>query len=236
MDSKVAPFYDPGIKRDLKITAEASSTMKFSKPQYDAKEQMYRVTIDNGLLFTLYRENNEWKESLTSIFENSANALIQQTIHLTQGWFSKPLTPEYLQSRLQMHCPTENWDDFEGQAEYKLTALTISKQAFVFMFTLLSKTPVEKHIIDLADGEEGDSISESPPLEENDNEEPLTVGPTRRRLMKMHVMRARAKAAKALYKAEQMTQAYCDAFGEDTDWDESDEEEDSAFEEEENEN
>lgn len=205
--------------------------MKFNKPQYDAKDQIYHVNIDNGIQLVIHRENNEWKQSLEALFQENASSLIQQTIQHTQGWFSKPLTPEYLQSRLQMHCPTEDWADFEGHVEYKLTGLTISKQAFVFLFTIGTKTPLEKHVIDLAEGEEEeDNKSVSPPLD--DDAESFTVGPTRRRLMKMHVMRARAKVAKAWYKAEEMVRAYCDEFGDDTDWDESDEEdEDSDFEE-----
>ncbi len=216
-------FYDRGIKRYIKITAEASSAMKFSKPIYDTNQQVYRVEIQDGIRFQQVRESGEWKDSLDKDFYGHVGIFSDEIIRQTQGWFSKSLTPEYLKPRLQYQCPTENWVDFEGTVEWETKTLLISKQAFLFLFAVASKTPVEKHIIDLADEEE-DTKSVSPPLDED--AEPLTVGPTRRRLYKDYVMQARAKAARALYKAEQLTQAYCDEFGEDTDWeDESSEEE-----------
>lgn len=206
--------------------------MKFSKPQYDAKEQIYRASIQDGIQIVNHREDGTWKESFDTLFQSISSNLIQQTIQHTQGWFSKPLTPEYLKPRLQFQCPTEEFTQFEGSVIFELSSLSISKQSFLFYLSVLSTTPFEKCVIDLAEGEEEvqDNKSESPPLE--DDAEPLTVGPTRRRLMKIYVMRARARAAKACFKAEEMARAYCDAFGEETDWDESDEEdEDSDFEE-----
>jgi hypothetical protein len=200
--------------------------MKYSKPHYSTTDQAYYVTIEEGIRFNLEREGGEWKQSLETLFYKQVDVIIQQTIQLTQGWFSKPLSPEYLKPRLQVQCPTHTWDNFEGTATYEMSSLTISKQAFLFSFRLLSSKPVET-LIELEEPEEEVEV----PLD--NDAEPLSVGPTRRRLAKMHVMHTRAKAAKALYKAEQLTQAYCDAYGDDTDWDdEEDEDEDSDFEEE----
>jgi hypothetical protein len=38
-------------------------------------------------------------------------------------------------------------------------------------------------------------------------------------------MRAREKAARALFHAERLTQEYCSIYGEDTDWEEEEDEE-----------
>jgi hypothetical protein len=207
--------------------------MKFRKPIYDTKEQVYRVDIEDGIRFQNLREGGEWKESLDIQFYDHVEILSDEVIRQTQGWFSKPLTPEYLKPRLQYQCPTEDFGDFEGTVEWEFKTLLISKQSFVFHLALVSKTPLEKLVIDFL--EDDDKKSESPQLEEDDDSEPLTVGPTRRRLFKEHVMQIRAKAARALYKAEQLTQAYCEEFGDETDWEDDEEEEDSDFEEEEEE-
>ena len=55
--------------------------------------------------------------------------------------------------------------------------------------------------------------------------EVIGIGPTRQQLDKKKVMRAREKAARALFQAERLTQEYCAVYGEDTDWEEEDEEE-----------
>jgi hypothetical protein len=48
--------------------------------------------------------------------------------------------------------------------------------------------------------------------------DPMSIGPTRRILQKHAVMKARARAARALFKAEALTQDYIRQYGEDTDW------------------
>jgi hypothetical protein len=60
---------------------------------------------------------------------------------------------------------------------------------------------------------------------EEEEGEVIGIGPTRQQLDKQKVMRVREKAARALFHAERLTQEYCTAYGEDTDWEEEDEEE-----------
>ena len=230
-DEVVVSFYVRGIKRFEKITAKAS--MKFSKPHYDAKEQVYTVSITEGIRFEQDYDQGEWKQSIEDLFRKSQASLIELTIQLTKGWFSKPLTPEYLTHRLQVQCPTITWDDFEGKVVWEISQLFISKQSFTFVLALVSKTPVERVMIELQEEDHGSQRGDEEGIEfeQEGNEDALTIGPTRRRMVKLHVMRARARAARALYKAEQLTQAYCDAYGEDTDWDEDASSEDESEEE-----
>lgn len=210
------PFYVRGIKRFIQNTAEV---MKYSKPRYDTKQQIYYVDIQDGIRFRMECEGGKSNVSLESLFHEQMNSIVQETIQLTQGWFSKPLTPDYLRPRLACQYPTQNLESYDGTLEFALTALIITKQAFTFEIKLINYTPTERLVIDLPEDEQKEDVE----LPVEDSGEPaLTVGPTRRRMVKLHVMRARARAARALYKAEQLTQAYCEAYGDDTDWDEDD--------------
>jgi hypothetical protein len=196
--------------------------MKFSKPTYDTIEQVYTVDVQEGIRFESVREDGGFTPPVESFLASKHDDILTMVLESTKGWFSKPLTADYLKPRLQFQLPTTDWKDFEGTVAWKIQKLLISKQSFVFQLAILEMKPMEKLVIDLP-GQDEDSIEEdhlSVPLDDSD--EVLSVGPTRRRLDKRIVMLARAKAARALYKAEKLTQMYCELYSYDTDWEDED--------------
>jgi len=126
----------------------------------------------------------------------------------TRGWFSKALTEEFLTDKIQVTIPTSALaEGFEGSVEWQMVSLTISKEVFLLTFDLISQKEDEKICIKFEE--------EEPPLEQT---EAIAIGPTRQQIQKKNVLKARAKAARSLFTAERLTQAYCEEFGEDTDW------------------
>lgn len=208
--------------------------MKLGKPNYDTKEQVYVVDIQEGIRFESLRENSIFTPACETFLESKQGEIIDIVLTSTKGWFSKPLTAEYLQPRLQFQLPTTDWKDFEGTVTWQLQKLLISKQSFTFQLGIVHTKAMEKLIIDLPEQEDGQDLEEENlSVSLADSDEVLSVGPTRRRLDKRIVMLARAKAARALYKAEKLTQMYCELYSYDTDWEDEDSSDDeSNFEEE----
>lgn len=206
--------------------------MKLSKPTYDTKEQVYVVDVHEGIRFESVREDGVFTPPVESFLESKQNDILTLVLTSTKGWFSKPLTAEYLQPRLQFQLPTTDWKEFEGTVTWQIQKLFISKQSFTFQLDIVQTKPLEKVLIDLPEGEQEEEENVSVPLDDSD--EVLSVGPTRRRLDKRIVMLARAKAARAVYKAERLTQKYCELYTYDTDWeDEESSDEEYDFEEDE---
>jgi hypothetical protein len=203
--------------------------MKFSKPLYNTKEQIYVVDIQEGIRFESMREEGTFKPSIESFLESKRDDILTFVIESTKGWFSKPLTIDYLKSRLQFQLPTTDLNEFEGTVVWQTKKLLISKQSFLFEFEIIDMKPIERVLIDLPEVEQEDENIQEENLSVllDDSDEVLSVGPTRRSIDKRVVMLARAKAARALYKAEKLTQLYCETYSYDTDWedDSSDEEE-----------
>ena len=214
--------------------------MKFSKPLYNTKEQIYVLDIQEGIRFESVREEGIFKPSIQSFLESKRDDILTLVIESTKGWFSKPLTTDYLKTRLQFQLPTEDLNEFEGIVQWQIKKLLISKQSFLFEFEIIDMKPTERVLIDLPDVEQDGPLTlqeENNIQEDNlpdfldDSDEILSVGPTRRSIDKRVVMLVRAKAARALYKAEKLTQLYCETYSYDTDWeddssDEEDEDED----------
>ncbi len=201
--------------------------MKFSKPQYDAKRKIYVSDIADGLRYETHREAQLLSPSLESLQQDTQQQLIQFVLDSTKTWFSKPITEDWLRSRLhhEVEMP-ELATDFEVVLRWQLSTLLISKETFVFSWKFLEKIEDEKINFDRPETptaqtsslEEISDISGS--VQEVEQEgEVLGVGPTRRVLFKRQVLAARNRAARLLYKAEILTQKYCEAYGEDTDWD-----------------
>jgi hypothetical protein len=129
-------------------------------------------------------------------------------VSATQGWFSKPLTEEFLNGKIQLSIPTSSLNEsFEGSVDWQMVSLTISKDVFLFAFDIIGQKEDEKICIKFEE--------EEIPLQQA---EPVAIGPTRQQIQKKNVLKARAKAARSLFTAERLTQAYCEEFGEDTDW------------------
>jgi hypothetical protein len=150
------------------------------------------------------REEGQFTPQLTINKEELAKFIVAAT----KGWFSKALTEEFLNDKIQLSIPTSALaEGFEGSVEWQMVSLTISKEVFLLTFDLISQKEDEKICIKFEEDE--------PPLQQT---EAIAIGPTRRQIQKKNVLKARAKAARSLFTAERLTQNYCEEFGEDTDW------------------
>jgi len=185
-------------------TGTAGTFGKLGKPVYDSSAKLYTCSITNGFRLTARREEGGFVPEL----EINKEELAKFIVTATQGWFSKPLTEEFLKDKIQLTIPTSSLaETFEGSVEWQMISLTISKEVFLLTFDLISQKEDEKICIKF----EEDEIPLQPA-------ETISIGPTRRQIQKKNVLKARAKAARSLFTAERLTQAYCEDFGEDTDW------------------
>jgi hypothetical protein len=190
--------------------------MKIHKPSYDSSLKVYTCELSDGFRLSLKKEDGQ-PLSLPSEYENQAlkESLLNPIIQGTKGWFTKPLSEDWLSTRISFDIPTSTIPtDFEGVVEYRATKLVISKDMFLFTCSVTEMKAAERVMID---------FKEEPVIEEK-SDIPLAeatavgIGPTRRILQKEIVMKARAKAARALFKAERLTQEYSQLYGEETDW------------------
>ena len=186
--------------------------MKIHKPIYDAGSKVYTCEVSSGLRFDLQVGEVEI-DPLQKAGEHT-EALFGILVEGTKGWFTKPLTLEYLKTKLKHHTESPDVDQgWEGVLGWEVKGLVISKESFLIKWALTTKVPKEKVVIDLEDDVK--SVHESDlSLTTAD---PLAIGPTRRILQKKAVLNFRARAARALFKAEHLTQEYCKLYGE-TDW------------------
>ena len=234
--------------------------MKFTKPSYNAKDQVYISLIQSGICIERFFDSTPKEISLTS---EELNIIIPVILDGTKGWFSKPILQDWLEPRIAVDIPAfDLGSDFEGNAKWQLTSLKIFKQSvkqnFVLYFTLVEKVKEDKVCIAFDEEEqelqkeesiekEGGSAeapltkgrgaeapltkergAEAPLTKERGAEAPLTKGRgaeaplTRRQQTKEMVLKARNRAARALFKAERLTQDYIASYGENTDWEDSD--------------
>ncbi len=177
--------------------------MKIHKPSYDATARLYTCQLTNGFRLQTTKEDgattNLYKE------EEIMAAAIPPIIEGTTGWFTKPLTADWLKGRIRLSIPTGDVpSEFEGTIDYDATSLVISKEEFTIVFKVAQMKQAEKVVIQF-------------------QEEEL---PAKRTLQKSDVLKARARAAKALFMAERLTQEYIRIRGgEDTDWEDEEDEE-----------
>ena len=180
--------------------------MKLCKPVYDSSLKVYNCKITNGVRFVVRREEGNYVKELLTHVDN--DAISEYIVKGTAGWFTKPLTKEYLQPKLKAEFPTELDPAFEGEVEWELQSLTISKEVFLLTYNIIVLKQDEKISLE-------DEVQEEIPLAEK---EVVGIGPTRQQMTKQRVLKARAKAARALFLAERLTQEYYNEFGENTDW------------------
>ena len=111
--------------------------------------------------------------------------------------------------------------EWEGTLELTIKELVITKEKFTFIWIIDKRQEKEKVVIQLEeeDPEQKEVDEEGLPMAGVD---PMSIGPTRRILQKHAVMKARARAARALFKAESITHEYVRQYGEDTDWEDDD--------------
>jgi hypothetical protein len=186
--------------------------MKFAKPSYDAKKRIYSCDITDGFRFSARRESGSFIKTPESCIDSDER--IAHLIKSTQGWFSKPLTEEFLKGKIRYDIPTSVPETFEGLVEWQMQRLIISKDEFLFVCVITQSVEDEKVSLEFPEEPAPKEPEEDIPLHE---EAPLGIGPTRRSLEKEKVLSARAKAARALFHAERLTQDFYQAFGE-TDW------------------
>lgn len=190
--------------------------MKLGKPIYAKETQAYVCECsDQENIFRVESsvEGGKWSVALESHLSKTREQMISALLAETTGWFSKPLTKEWLLSRLRYTIPTSDIpSDFEGICRWTLRKLYISKESFVCEFTLAEKLPAEVPLIELENDEVVDRTASSP------------TSPTSKE-KKRAVLLARRRAAMSLLKAERMMQAYAEEFGENTDWEDEDEDE-----------
>lgn len=210
--------------------------MKFTKPAYDAKARIYTCDITDGFRLCVRRECGAFLKEFSDCIDT--NERIKHLIHVTQGWFSKPLTEDFLSGKIRYDIPTADIPPtFEGSVEWQAKKLVISKESFLFICSIVAQVEDEKLSLDFPDDEqqqqqqqkqdqEEPALDEGIPMgAEQEGGQVIGIGPTRQQLDKKKVMRAREKAARALFHAERLTQEYCTVYGEDTDWEEEEDEE-----------
>jgi hypothetical protein len=189
--------------------------MKLGKPVYDSSTKLYNCPVSDGVRFCVRREGGKFVKEFDSFVDK--DMLIQEILKGTTGWFTKPLTQDYLSQRLQTEFPTPP-EMFEGEVEFQLQGLTISKEVFLLRYAIIALKEDEKICIEL------DEVTEATDVKEVEDEIPMAdkevlgLGPTRQQVVKQKVLKMRAKAARALFLAERLTQEYYEQFGEDTDW------------------
>ena len=198
--------------------------MKFTKPVYDPKAKVYTCDITDGFRFCVRRESGVFVKDFTECIDTAER--ISHIIKVTQGWFAKPLTNEFLKGKVKYDIPTSSISEsFEGSVEWQAKSLLISKESFMFICDVVSQKEDEKMSLDFP--EQGTEGAEEDKIPLNEKGEVVAIGPTRRQLQKDEVKRARAKAARALFHAERLTQEYYNSFGDTTDWEDGEESEEA---------
>lgn len=173
---------------------------------YNADTRQYRADVLESVEFV----GDVLEGKLESPLPEVASFLTD-TIQSTKGWFRKPLTEDWLATRLRLAIPTETIPaDFSGQIRWVLEALFITPDSFTYIYKVVEYLPNE--VIDLF-------LPEVPVLvEAAEAESPTEI----RRKHKARVLAARNRAARALFRAERMTQEYSAAYGDHTDWEDED--------------
>ena len=185
--------------------------MKLGKPVYDSATKLYNCPVSDGVRFSVRMEEGSFVRALDSFVDK--DMLIQEILKGTTGWFTKPLTQDYLSQRLQAEFPTP--PQIEGEIEFQLQGLTISKDVFLLRYAMVGTKEDEKICIELDEVTDVVEVEDEIPMADK---EVLGLGPTRQQNVKQKVLKMRAKAARALFVAERLTQEYYQEFGEDTDW------------------
>ena len=196
--------------------------MKFTRPTYNSTQQFYYSGVKDGFRLESEVDDSSFSPSIDSLKSSVlTHSIASSIVDLTKSWFSKPISIDWLFPRLDCLLPLPD-SSFEGKCIWTLVEFIITKDKFTLKFDLQS-LPAEKITLDFYDPPPSPPSPPSPPPVESSpspvessssNSNDLT---TRRKDQKSLVLLARQRAAKALFKAERLTQAYVQAYGE-TDW------------------
>jgi hypothetical protein len=199
--------------------------MRLSKSRYDSVKKVYESTISEGLRFTSEVESGRVLEETLQILPTLSEFILKGTV----GWFTKPITEAWLAGKVQITLEATP-ADFEGKVTWAAQRLVISKDVFMVEFGIVESIAAPPITIDF--GEEPAPAAAPVPTAEvavvPAPAEAAAPEPSPRELQKAKVMKARLRAARALFIAERMTQDYVQEFclDEDTDWEESDDDDD----------
>ena len=189
--------------------------MKIGRPVYSKETQVYVCECSgDAFRFESVVEGGQWKPELSAHLESSREQMIGTIVDGTTGWFSKPLTREWLQSKLVYKLPTDVPTEFEGVVRWRMSRLHISKETFTCEFVVYERVMNPVPLIDLHE-------EEKEPVKEQAKEPPKSQD---KKAKKDAALLARRRAAMALLKAERLIQAYSEEFGEDTEWEEEEDE------------
>jgi len=139
------------------------------------------------------------------------------------------LTEEWLIQKLTYSIPTDTIPNgFDGRVEYTPVRLHIYKEAFVIEYKLTDTKENEKVCINFHEDEEpkpATNVLEAKDLEATAleaNAEAKEEQEKIRHEMKQKVLQARQRAARALFKAEELMHTFVEKYGMDTDWEDED--------------
>ena len=207
--------------------------MRLSKPRYDSTKKVYESAILDGLRLTTEVDAGQPLPATlqTECIPSLTECILKQTV----GWFTKPITEAWLVGKIHVSLGAIP-ADFDGRITWAAQRLLISKDVFIVEFTIVESVPTPPVTIDF--GEEEPASVAPPAAVAKAVAAPVAVALaaaviseslTLRQIQKEKVMKSRLRAARALFIAERMSQDYVQEFclDEDTDWEESDEENDS---------
>ena len=194
-----------------------SKEMIIGKPRYDAAKKLYECSISDGIQLRTEIESGVYRPTLTQL-ESETPALVSLLLEKTNGWFKKPLTRAGLENATKMSLEAIP-AGFEGCIVWTAHRLVISKEVFLVEFAVSERVAAEPIHIDFSEPEPAPEPEPEPvPV-------PQPPEPPSRESVKEHVLEARRRAARALFRAERMTQDYIQKFcpdGEETDWEDED--------------
>jgi hypothetical protein len=190
--------------------------LNLTRPIFNKEKNLYVSEISFSSVFSIPSPVSE--EGVSKIIDTFKDQIISFLLMETKSWFSKPIQERFLRDRLNFFIPMNTLPaDFDGTSTWRFHRLEFAKDKFTLIAEVQDIHESEKICLD--DEDELNEIDDLPFTQAN---EPIGIGPTRRQLVKEKVMKERAKAAKALFRAERMTQQYYAKYG-DTDWEDSDE-------------
>ena len=193
--------------------------MRLAKPVYDGSKKVYVCDVKEAEDFIyvtdVYGNTSSFSKSPNAFFDETLPSCVATVLTQTLGWFSKPLVEEWLIQKLSYSIPTETLEKgFDGVVTYTPVRLHISKDKFVLEFQLTDMKESDKVCID---------FQEDLPLPSEAAALPTKADAEQVRLeRKQKVLQARERAARALFKAEELMHSYVEEYGVDTDWEDED--------------
>lgn len=195
--------------------------MKFQPPKFYADRKLYISDVQDGDEFEQRIESTDSfavpQSTLESRFESQKDSIVQALLEGTKGWFSKPLSQQWLRSKCKIRLQTFDAGlpipaGKAGNLRWKITQLEITKDTFSLLWNVVEVLP--DPIIELEE--------EEPVSAEGAAHVSSLLSSGDRTAQKEKVLQARRRAARALYKAERLIQEYCSIWGDDTDWEDED--------------